>query len=126
MHASSPAALSAAFAAAMSAGDLDAALELWLPDAAIIAADGRVIAGRDAVAPALRALIDNGVSLTIDLAAVYDAGETAIGTGTLTMSAGNGSAEAYEHSSEAVIVYRRVDGAGWRIALDAPWGLPTA
>jgi uncharacterized protein (TIGR02246 family) len=126
MHASSPAALSAAFAAAMGAGDLDAALELWLPDAAIIAADGRVIAGRDAVAPVLEALIDNDVSLTIELLAVYDAGETAIGTGRLTMSARNGGAEPYEHTSEALIVYRRVDGAGWRIALDAPWGLPNA
>jgi uncharacterized protein (TIGR02246 family) len=124
MQAGSPAALSAAFAAAMHAGDLDAAVALWHPDAAIIQADGQLLAGRDAVAAALQALIDNGISLTIDLAAVYDAGETALGTGTLTLKGRNGGNEDFEHSSDSLVIYRRDEDGGWRIALDAPWGLP--
>jgi uncharacterized protein (TIGR02246 family) len=123
MRAASPAALSAAFAAAMRAGDLEAAVALWHHDAAIVQSDGQLICGRDAITAALRTLIDNGVELTIELAAVYDGGGTALGTGTLTMSASNGHG-GFEHSSEALVIYRRDESGGWRIALDAPWGLP--
>jgi uncharacterized protein (TIGR02246 family) len=125
MHAGSPAALSAAFAAAMQAGDLEAALALWHHDAAIVRPDGQLVCGREAIAAALKALIDHGVELTIELAAVYDAGETALGTGTLTMSASNGDGN-FEHSSDAVVIYRRDRDGAWRIALDAPWGLPAS
>jgi uncharacterized protein (TIGR02246 family) len=125
MHANSPTALSASFAAAMRTGDLESAVALWHPDAAIIQPDGRLVSGREAVAAALKALIDNGVTLTIEIAAVYDAGETALGIGTLTMRASNGGGDGdFEHSSEALVIYRRDDDGGWRIALDAPWGLP--
>jgi len=124
MSAGSPAALSADFAAAMRAGDLDAALALWHPDAAIIQADGHLLAGRDAVATALQALIEHDISITIDLGAVYDAGATALATGTLTMRGRNGGDADFEHSSEALVIYRRDDDGAWRIALDAPWGLP--
>jgi uncharacterized protein (TIGR02246 family) len=123
VHAASPAALSAAFAAAMKAGDLEGALALWHDDAAIVQPDGQLIGGRESIAAALRALIDNGIELTIELAAVYDAGETALGTGRLTMSASNGDGD-FEHSSDALVIYRRGGDGGWRIALDAPWGLP--
>jgi uncharacterized protein (TIGR02246 family) len=125
MHAGSPAALSAAFAAAMHAGDLEAAVALWHDDAAIVQPDGQLVSGREAITAALKALIDNGVELTIELAAVYDAGETALGTGTLTMSASNGGGD-FEHSSEALVIYRRDQSGSWRIALDAPWGLPAS
>jgi uncharacterized protein (TIGR02246 family) len=107
----------------MRAGDLEAAVALWHDDAAIVQPDGQLVSGRESIAAALKALIDNGVELTIELAAVYGAGETALGTGTLTMSASNGHGD-FDHSSEALVIYRRDDDGGWRIALDAPWGLP--
>ncbi len=46
MPISSPPALSAAFAAAVNAGDVPAALDLWVEDGAIMQPDGNVLRGR--------------------------------------------------------------------------------
>ncbi len=124
MSARSPEQLSAEFAAAIEARDVPAALALWSEDAALIQADGNAIRGRAAIEPALRALVDNGVRLGIRLSRAFEAGDVAIGSGTLTISGLDERGRPFEHVSQSLVVYRRgVDGT-WRIALDAPWGLP--
>jgi uncharacterized protein (TIGR02246 family) len=121
--ATSPEQLSAAFAAAIDARDLTAALDLWREDAAIVAPDGRLTRGRQAIAAALQALFDNGVTLRIELGAIFAAGDVATAVGTLTLNGTGHDGERYEQSSSSVVVYSRA-ADGWRIALDAPWGLP--
>jgi uncharacterized protein (TIGR02246 family) len=124
MPAHSPEQLSAEFAAAIEARDVPAALALWSDDAALIQADGRAIRGHAAIEPALRALVENGVRLDIRLSRAFDAGDVAIGTGTLTISGTDPGGQRFEHASNSIVVYRRVADGSWRIALDAPWGLP--
>jgi uncharacterized protein (TIGR02246 family) len=121
--AASPEQLSQDFASAINARDVAAAADLWIEDAAIVQPDGQVTRGRDAVASALRALMDNGVTMHIELSGLFEAGDVAAATGTLTLSGSDQDGRPFEHSSSSVVVYSR--GAdGWRIALDAPWGLP--
>jgi uncharacterized protein (TIGR02246 family) len=122
--ASSPEDLSQAFAAAMNAHDVGAALELWSDDAAIVQPDGRMTRGRDAIAGALQALVDNGVKLHIELGAIFAAGDVATAIGTLTLNGTGHDGRPFAQSSSSVVVYARA-ADGWRIALDAPWGLPT-
>jgi uncharacterized protein (TIGR02246 family) len=121
--ASSPEAVSAAFAAAINSRDLDAALELWVADAAIIRPDGDCTRGREAIAPALQALVDHDVTLQIDVANMFAAGEVAIATGTFTLRGTGADGHAFAERSSSVVVYARTAN-GWQIAIDAPWGLP--
>jgi len=119
--ATSPHELSRAFAAAINDGDLGAAVAMWADDATIVAADGNALAGRDAVAGALRALIDSGATVSIEVASMYQGGKVAIATGSLTLLAPDGTS----HTSSSVVVYER-SNEGWRLAIDAPWGLPSS
>jgi uncharacterized protein (TIGR02246 family) len=121
--AQTPAALLDSFLAAVNARDLDAAVDLWREDAAIVQSDGQVLQGREAVAGALGALIDNGIELHTDVASIVEAGDVALVSGTLTLSGSDGNGGRFSHRSDSVVVYRRSPD-GWRIALDAPWGLP--
>jgi uncharacterized protein (TIGR02246 family) len=125
MAAQTPAALLAAFLAAINTRDLDTAVGLWRDDAAILQLDGEVQRGRDGITRALRALIDNRIEIHTEVSGIVEAGDLALVTGTLTLSGenGDGSESRFSHRSSSVVIYRR-DADGWRIALDAPWGLP--
>jgi uncharacterized protein (TIGR02246 family) len=123
--AETPADLLAAFLAAVNARDLDAAIELWREDAVIVQPDGQPLRGREAVADALRALIESRVELQTEVASIVEAGDVALVSGTLTLSLHNGDAPdgRFTSRSSSVVIYKR-EPDGWRIALDAPWGLP--
>src|SRR5207249_2104986 len=114
--ASSPEELSAAFAAAIEARDVSGALALWDEDAALIQAGGEAVRGREAIEPALRALVENGVALEIDLVRSFTAGDIAVGVGTLTMRGNGHDGEPFEQRSDSLVVYRRGDDGQWRIA----------
>jgi ketosteroid isomerase-like protein len=117
----SPQAISAAFADAINSGNLTAALDLWSPDAVIIRPDGVLVRGIDEIAKALRALVDSGARLEITLLGVVAAGDVALASGVFTVGASTDE-EPSEHRSSSIVVYRR-ELDGWRVAIDAPWGL---
>jgi uncharacterized protein (TIGR02246 family) len=123
MAARNPHELAEQFAAAINRRDLDAAAAMWTEDAAIVAPDGSLVRGRAAIVKALEALVGNGARCEIEVAGVYEAGDTALATGSLTLS-GDGHDGPYEHRSDSTVVYARGADGAWRIALDAPWGLP--
>ncbi len=120
----SPQAVSAAFAAALEARDVPGAMELWLDDALMIQPDGGTVQGRDTIEAALRALIEHDIDIDIELARVFATGDVAVGVGTLTMSGAGADGQAFAQRSQSVVVYARAPDGSWRLALDAPWGLP--
>jgi uncharacterized protein (TIGR02246 family) len=118
-----PEELASAFAAAINAGEVQAAVELWTDDATIVQPDGETLRGKPAVAAALQTLVDNGARMELDVSNVFVGGDVAIVAGALTLSGTDGAQEPFEQRSSSVVVYVR--GAdGWRIAIDAPSGLP--
>ncbi len=124
-HPTTPEQLSAAFAAALARGDVEAALELWAEDAAILSAAGEPVHGREAVGTVLRSLLDNGARVEIELARTVTAGDIALGVGTLTLSGTAHDGSEYRQRSASTVIYSRGRDGRWRIALDAPWGLPS-
>ena len=125
MSADSPEALSTAFAAAINSGDVEAALDLWIEDAAILRPDGQAVRGREAIGPALHALVDNGASVKVEVSELFTAGDVAVATGTLTLSGAGADGTPYTQTSQSVVVYSRGQDGRWRVAIDAPWGLPS-
>jgi uncharacterized protein (TIGR02246 family) len=125
MPSSSPEALAAAFGAALDARDVPAALDLWSEDAAIVQTDGQVLRGKDAIGAALHGLLDSGADVEIDVARVFATADVAIVVGTLTMSGADADGTPFSAQSQSVVVYHNGPD-GWRVAIDAPWGLPTA
>jgi len=126
MRPTSPEALAEAFAAAIGARDVSAALDLWIEDAAIIQPDGHVVRGRPAIGGALEALVGNGVNVEIEVAGVFATSAVALVTGTLTLSGADAGGRPFTQRSQSVVVYARDADGGWRVAIDAPWGLPGA
>lgn len=118
-----PEELAATFAAAIGTGEVNAAVELWTDDATIIQPDGEALHGKPAVAAALQAIVDNGLRMEIDVSNVFVAGDVAVVVGALTLNGTNGDSEPFAQRSSSVVVYTR-NADGWRIAIDAPWGLP--
>jgi uncharacterized protein (TIGR02246 family) len=116
----SPSELPAAFVDAVNRGDLDAAVDLWSPDAVMVSASGDAIASPGAVREVLRALIGSGVKIRIEVASMHRSAGVALAGGTLTITAPDG----FSQSSASVVVYEQGDDGAWRIAIDAPWGLP--
>jgi uncharacterized protein (TIGR02246 family) len=121
----SPEALSRVFAQAINSRDLPAALELWTEDAAIIGPAGDRASGLAEIRAALQALLDNGVTVRIEVSDIFATGDVAIATGSFEASGTGADGEAFSSRSSSVVVYTRT-ADGWRIALDAPWGLPEA
>jgi uncharacterized protein (TIGR02246 family) len=119
--ADTPEEISKAFAAAINGGDIDGALDLWSEDAAIVGPDGAMTRGREAIAGVLQALIGNGANVHIELTGLYATADSALATGTLRMSVPGH--EPYE-GEDSIVLYTRAADGSWRVAIDAPWGLP--
>jgi uncharacterized protein (TIGR02246 family) len=119
-----PEEVSDAFRAAINAGDVPAALELWIDDAAIVQADGHALRGRAAIAVALQALVEHQIEIDIHIDHLTTAGQVGVAIGTLTMRGTNAQGERFEHHSDSTVVYTRGADDYWRLAIDAPWGFP--
>ena len=120
----SPAELSEAFAEALARRDVEAALGLWVEDATILTASGDAVRGRAAIGAALRALVENGAGVEIELTRSVVAGDVALGLGTLTLTGTGADGESFRHRSSSAVIYSRGSDGAWRVAIDAPWGLP--
>ncbi|MHB8532140.1 MAG: YybH family protein, partial [Solirubrobacteraceae bacterium] len=123
--AGSPEEVSEAFARALAAGDIEAALEMWSEDASILTASGERVQGRNAVAAALGALIGNGAGVEIELVRTIVAENAALGLGFLTLSGTGADGAPFSHRSSSAVIYSRAEDGRWRIAIDSPWGLPS-
>jgi len=121
MAAKSPEELSQVFAAAINSGDVSAAGECWSEEAIIVGPDGSAATGRLAITRVLEGLIANGASVNIEVTRLYTAGSSALATGRLRIDVPG--QEPYE-GTDSVVLYTRGQDGVWRVAIDAPWGLP--
>ncbi len=104
---------SSAFAAAINAGDLAAALGCWSEHAVIVGPDGSEARGQSALRTRFEQLIAGGIRLGTSVGDVVVGERVAVGSSRMTMTGAAGE----ELTVAATVVYVD-DGDRWRIAID--------
>jgi uncharacterized protein (TIGR02246 family) len=118
----SPAAVSEAFVAAVNAGNLERAVDLYRTDAVLLAPDGQCARGADAIRELLAGLLAMQVAMTTRIEQAIEVGEVAVASESWTMSPQGTGTAGSEQSGRSIVVFVRGE-EGWRFLVDAPWGL---
>jgi uncharacterized protein (TIGR02246 family) len=118
----SPAAVSEAFAAAINAGDLPAALRLYVKDAVMVAPDGHCARGAQAIGELLAGLVSMQVQMETQIERLVEAGDIAVASEAWTMRLRGPDGTRSEQHGQSIVLFARSQ-EGWRFSIDAPWGL---
>ena len=118
MPAKAPAEIHREFERAFNAGDLDALLALYEPDAALIPQPGVVALGLDEIGPALQGFLDLGGKISLDTKEVVTVGELAYLTNRWSLTGTNPDGTPLEMGAVTAEVARRQDDGSWLYVID--------
>lgn len=109
--------------AAFNAGDLDALMQCFEPDACFVSKSGRVAAGAEAVREAYQRTLANKPEMELEVRKVLPAGSgLALVIVPFTQKAITANGPQEWRSVAIDIVRQRPDGS-WRLVLDNPFGI---
>jgi ketosteroid isomerase-like protein len=108
-------------AAALSAGELEAAAACFARDACLITPDATTIHGRDQIRAILLQLIAMRPIVEVEQRGMLIAGGVALGTETWTIRLNADEPTPFAQTSDSTAVLRRIEGA-WKLQISAPWG----
>lgn len=109
-----------AFCEAINRAELERACVCFARDGCLITPDGTAVHGREAIAGILAQLIAARVEVSIDVAAMLEAGDVALAHQRWRIRSG-GSGAVFETSARPTLVLRRLESR-WKLAVAAPWG----
>lgn len=118
MPATSPEQLHRLFEEAFNAGDLDALLALYEPDAALIPEPGVVVYGVDQIGPALKGFLDIGGKMKLDTKKVVIVGDLAYLMNRWSLTATNDDGSPLEMGAVTAEVARRQADGSWLYVID--------
>jgi uncharacterized protein (TIGR02246 family) len=123
MAARTPEEIDPLFAQALNAGDLDALLALYEPNASLMPSPGKVVAGTAEIREALSAFLAGRPNITLTRRLVSRSDDLALVTSKweLTMTGADGQRSTM--SGQSVEVVRRQRDGSWRFAIDMPFGI---
>jgi ketosteroid isomerase-like protein len=113
--------ISATFAAALSAGNLEAATACFARDACLLTPDATAIRGREHIRPVLRQLIAMRPSARVEQRSMLVAGDVAIATEDWTVQIDAADGTPFAQNSLSTAVLRRIEDV-WKLQIAAPWG----
>ena len=123
MPATEPEQMHGLFEQAFNAGDIDALMALYEPDAVLMPQPGAVVEGADAIREALRWFLDRGGQITLDTTLVVRVGDLAYLSNRWSLAGGtmpDGSPAALG-ATTAEVARRQPDGT-WLYVIDNAWG----
>ena len=125
MPARTPEDLDRLFAGAMNAGNVDALMELYEPQASLMPAPGKVVAGIEAIREALAGFIAGKPKMSLSPRVVSRTADLALLTSkwALTMTGPDGKST--QMAGQSIEVVRRGSDGNWRFAIDLPFGIDT-
>jgi uncharacterized protein (TIGR02246 family) len=111
------------FEQAFNAGDVEALIALYEPDAALVPQPGTVVEGTAAIRDALRWFLDRGGQITLDTKLVVRVGDLAYlaNRWSLTGATMPDGSPAELGATTAEVARRQPDGT-WRYVIDNAWG----
>ena len=104
------------------AGDLDALVELYEPDATLVAQPGEVVEGTEAIREALRAFLATQPTFNLEVRKVLQTGDIALSFADWTLRGTGPEGEAIEMAGQTSDVQRRQPDGTWRFVIDNPYG----
>ena len=104
------------------AGDLDALVELYEPDATLVAQPGEVVEGTEAIREALRAFLATQPTFNLEVRKVLQTGDIALSFADWTLRGTGTDGEPIEMAAQTSDVLRRQADGTWRFAIDNPYG----
>jgi uncharacterized protein (TIGR02246 family) len=123
MPATEPEQIHGLFEQAFNAGDIDALMALYEPDAALVPQPGAVAEGPDAIREALRWFLDRGGRITLDTTLVVRVGDLAFLANRWSLAGGTmpDGSPAELGATTAEVARRQSDGT-WLYVIDNAWG----
>ena len=109
------------FAERMSAGDVEAALELYDENASFVVEPGRVVTGRAAIGAALQEFAALTPTLDGEIEQVVEVDGLALVANRWTLNGVGPDGSAVTMQGRSADLLRRA-GSDWRILIDDPWG----
>ena len=107
---------------AINAGDLAAAVELYEPEAVLVAQPDQLARGRDQVRQALAGFVAMRPTLTSEVQHVLEAGDLALYLARWSLRGTSPGGEPVVLRGESTDILRRQADGRWLIAIDDPWG----
>jgi uncharacterized protein (TIGR02246 family) len=111
---------------AISAGDLEAALAFYEPEAQFVAEPGHVVTGRDAIREVLSHFLALKPTLTMDKVTAVRAGDIALLASIWSLTSTGSDGKTINLSGQGQEVVRRQPNGSWQFVIDAPNGLSSS
>ena len=123
MPASEPEQMHRLFEEAFNAGDIEALMALYEPDAALVPQPGAIAEGTAAIREALRWFLDRGGRISLDTKLVLRVGDLAYLTNRWSLTGGTmpDGSPAELGATTAEVARRQADGT-WLYVIDNAWG----
>ena len=125
MAARTPEDLDRLFAGAMNAGNLDALVALYEPQASLTPAPGKVAVGIDAIREALGGFLDGRPKMALSPRVVARSGDLALLTSKWELAMTGPDGKPAQMRGQSVEVARRQPDGNWLFAIDLPLGIET-
>jgi uncharacterized protein (TIGR02246 family) len=109
------------FAECLNRRDVDAALELYEPEATFVPEPGTTVTGTERIREALERFAALKPTLTGEIQAVREGGDVALVLNRWHLE-GQGPQGPVEMSGTSADVLRRQEDDSWRVLIDDPWG----
>jgi uncharacterized protein (TIGR02246 family) len=122
MPARTPEELLQRIAETFSAHDVEGAVELYEPNATLVAQPGQVVTGTEAIREVLSGLLGMRPRFDLKVSKAFQADDTALIFSDWTLSATDPDGNAVEMAGQGSDVARRQADGSWLMMIDNPWG----
>ena len=106
---------------ALTAGDVNAALKCYEPNATVVFTEGEIATGRDAIGKALVALTVNSPKLTYLSSEILEVGDLALIRHSWNLNGKNAEGVTVDENFEGKGVARQQANCEWLVAIDSPY-----